>query len=300
MDKTWVWLPRASLEYGEGASNFVYASARRLGEFCSIEQTYKIGRIQLGPNEAAVIVKSVFKEEAYVWRPTPTIFTLGQAVGDKIAWPADKVVVDNDDLSTTANKTASSTDTSSNRVRIIDWTSDEVIAEGILCSTDPKEMVNNTQLGPNAAIVKVDMIIKGDAFLWRPSADMSFISDALNENIIWQIQKIQFISPREVSANRSSPTSISNTSASSKGGKQMCILLDIHNSGQRVAEGRVCSTNPADVVHFVPLGLNASKVWVEVSKIADAKVWRPNSEIQFISDAIGTTVAWPNDRLILL
>ncbi|KAG7536427.1 Transposase Tnp1/En/Spm-like [Arabidopsis suecica] len=59
------------------------------GEFCSIEQTYKIGRIQLGPNAVAIIVKSVLKEEAYVWRPTPSIFTLGQAVGDKIAWPAD-------------------------------------------------------------------------------------------------------------------------------------------------------------------------------------------------------------------
>ncbi|KAG7567508.1 hypothetical protein ISN45_Aa04g003750 [Arabidopsis thaliana x Arabidopsis arenosa] len=98
MDKTWVWLPRASLEYGEGASNFVYASARRLaddvvvgeGEFCSIEQTYKIGRIQLGPNAVAIIVKSVLKEEAYV-------------------------IVDNDDLSTTANKTASSTKLSTPR-----------------------------------------------------------------------------------------------------------------------------------------------------------------------------------------
>lgn len=37
------------------------------GEFCSIEQTYKIGRIQLGPNAAAVIVKSVLKEEAYMY-----------------------------------------------------------------------------------------------------------------------------------------------------------------------------------------------------------------------------------------
>jgi len=77
-------------------------------------------------------------------------------------------------------------------------------------------------------------------------------------------------------------------------------LLDINNSSQRVAEGKVCSSKPADVVHHVPLGQNASKVRVEVSKIGDAKVWKPNSEIQFISDAIGTIVAWPNKRLILL
>ena len=93
---------------------------------------------------------------------------------------------------------------------------------------------------------------------------------------------------------------LSNTSGNSNSGKQKCILLDINNSSQRVAEGKVCSSKPADVVHHVPLGQNASKVWVEVSKIGDAKVWRPNSEIQFISDAIGTIVAWPNDRLMLL
>ncbi|XP_020871766.1 uncharacterized protein LOC110225872 [Arabidopsis lyrata subsp. lyrata] len=31
MDKAWVWLPRASREYVEGATNFVTASSRRLG-----------------------------------------------------------------------------------------------------------------------------------------------------------------------------------------------------------------------------------------------------------------------------
>lgn len=67
-----------------------------------------------------------------------------------------------------------------------------------------------------------------------------------------------------------------------------------------MALGRVSSTDPADMVHFVPLGPNASKVWVEVSKVDSARVWRPNSEVEFIADAIGTTVAWPNDKLILL
>jgi len=33
---------------------------------------------------------------ASVWRPTPTIFTLGEAVGSKIAWPADKIILDDD------------------------------------------------------------------------------------------------------------------------------------------------------------------------------------------------------------
>jgi hypothetical protein len=57
------------------------------------------------------------------------------------------------------------------------------------------------------------------------------------------------------------------------------------------------SSNPKDVCHFVPLGENASKVCVEVALIADAQVWRQNSEIECISDAIGTIVVWPNDKL---
>lgn len=59
-----------------------------------------------------------------------------------------------------------------------------------------------------------------------------------------------------------------------------CILLDAFGSGKVIAEGRVTSTNPRDTVHFVPLGDNASKVWVKVAKIGDARVWRPNSEIE--------------------
>jgi len=76
--------------------------------------------------------------------------------------------------------------------------------------------------------------------------------------------------------------------------------LACNNSGRKVAEGRVCSTDSAAVIHHVPLGLNASKVWVEVSKIGDAWEWRPNSEIVYISDAIGMTMAWPNDKVLFI
>ncbi|CAA7017642.1 unnamed protein product [Microthlaspi erraticum] len=42
MDKAWVWLPRASLEYVQGATDFVSLSTRRLGNpaemFCPCDQ----------------------------------------------------------------------------------------------------------------------------------------------------------------------------------------------------------------------------------------------------------------------
>ncbi|KAG7537298.1 hypothetical protein ISN44_As13g012050 [Arabidopsis suecica] len=71
-------------------------------------------------------------------------------------------------------------------------------------------------------------------------------------------------------------------------------------SGEQVAIGRVCSTDPEDKVHLCPLGPNASKIWVEVSKIDGARVWRPNSEIQVISDAVGNWVAWPNKHIVFI
>lgn len=77
------------------------------GEFCSAEQNYKIGRIPLGRNAGAILVKSVIDAEASVWRPTTTVTTLGQAVGTKIAWQLDKLILDND-LNSPPNKTVAS------------------------------------------------------------------------------------------------------------------------------------------------------------------------------------------------
>lgn len=77
------------------------------------------------------------------------------------------------------------------RIQIIAWTNNaEVIAEGYLISTDPAEMVNNINLGPNAAKVKIDKVIDKEAYLWRPSEDMKVIGDALFDYIAWPISKV--------------------------------------------------------------------------------------------------------------
>lgn len=82
----------------------------------------------------------------------------------------------------------------------MDWNSEDVIvAEGRLYSTEPKELVNNAPLGPNAAAVKVE---KPDAYLWRPSSEMFLMGNALHEFIAWPIQKIQQIN---LPSTRTSP-----------------------------------------------------------------------------------------------
>lgn len=46
-------------------------------------------------------------------------------------------------------------------------------------------------MGRYAAIVKVDLVINYDASLWRPTADMVLMGDALNANIAWPINRIE-------------------------------------------------------------------------------------------------------------
>jgi len=69
---------------------------------------YKIGRILLGRNVAAVVVKSVSDATTSFWRPTQSVFTLGETLGNKIAWPFDKIILDSDVSSPSENQTVGS------------------------------------------------------------------------------------------------------------------------------------------------------------------------------------------------
>lgn len=74
---------------------------------------------------------------------------------------------------------------------MFDWCGkDEVVAEGRLHSSDPKELVNYIPLGPNVMIVWVDVPKCPEEFLWRPSLDMTFNKDAVNSTIAWPANKV--------------------------------------------------------------------------------------------------------------
>ena len=76
-------------------------------------------------------------------------------------------------------------------------------------------------------------------------------------------------------------------------------LMDIGERKQVVAEGRVHSTDPAQMVHFVRLGRKAARVWVDVVLVDDADVWRKSDEIECLKDAHGSSSAWPIDKLVI-
>ncbi|OAP08935.1 hypothetical protein AXX17_AT2G06390 [Arabidopsis thaliana] len=109
-------------------------------------------RIPLGEYGAAVIVTSVSVPEASVWRPTPDVFLLQQALGVKIAWPVDKVTLDaglesqNDSETANGGKDTGVDDGQLGRCRVLDWKMDEVIAEGVICSSNKVELINNIPL----------------------------------------------------------------------------------------------------------------------------------------------------------
>lgn len=76
--------------------------------------------------------------------------------------------------------------------------------------------------------------------------------------------------------------------------------MDLSGKKRVVAEGRWSSNNPDQLVHFVPLGPNACRVWVDVVKVKDAAVWRQSSEIEYMEDALGTSIAWPEDKIVMV
>ncbi|XP_010470446.1 PREDICTED: uncharacterized protein LOC104750353 [Camelina sativa] len=159
------------------------------GEFCSSDPNYMIGRIQLGPDAAAIIAHTATKPDAFVWRPTKTLYTITEAIGLEIPWPAERLILASDNISTTGHKPEASDETN-DKCNIFAWNVTEIIGEGVICSVDPTDKVNHITLGPNAAIVKVLTVIHHDAFLLRPSIDMAVLGDVLIETIAWPLDKI--------------------------------------------------------------------------------------------------------------
>ncbi|KAL6582933.1 hypothetical protein OROMI_005011 [Orobanche minor] len=72
-----------------------------------------------------------------------------------------------------------------------------------------------------------------------------------------------------------------------------CKLLDWRK--KVLAEAIIASTDPNAMVHGVPLGNDAWKVWVQVALVPSADLWRPNSDMSVIADAVGSTTAWPKE-----
>ncbi|CAH9148420.1 unnamed protein product [Cuscuta epithymum] len=268
------------------------------GHWFSSDPKYLVNHVPLGPNAMKVVIDIPSVPDAFLWWPTCDMLCMKQAQGKTIAWPADKVVFqtsqdydDEDNMST-----HSGTNMNHSRCKILDWTGeDEIVAHGRCVSSDKKMFVNGIPLGPKAMIVWVDGMARPESFLWRPTLEMTSIKDVIGSKIAWPSDRIVLENPpsNDESLKSSSAKSVNNS-------MKKCKLLDIGGSSSIVAEGHWSSTDPNELVHFVPLGPNAVRVWVDIPRISTAFLWRPTCELEYIEDVVGTTIAWPSDRVIML
>ncbi|KAJ0099510.1 hypothetical protein Patl1_20743 [Pistacia atlantica] len=66
--------------------------------------------------------------------------------------------------------------------------------------------------------------------------------------------------------------------------KTKCKLLDWSGSTEVIAEGRFSLDDPKALVHHVPIGPNAMRVWIDIAKVPNAFLWRSASEMVFVED----------------
>ena len=66
-----------------------------------------------------------------------------------------------------------------------------VVADGRVLSMDPNEVVNGIRLGPNAVSVIIDFVEELDAYLWRPSPEMTVLANAENKVVAWPLNCIK-------------------------------------------------------------------------------------------------------------
>ncbi|KAG7537639.1 Transposase-associated domain [Arabidopsis suecica] len=195
---------------------------------------------------------------------------------------------------------------------------------------DREALVNGLPIGPGAIKIFLDEVMEPETFLWRPTPDLSTIEDSLKSYVAWPVNRVVFfgvnidtpagsVSPRQQStstpaapvkktkdnsqSNSQTPTQKYQQSIPAEViGKenQKCMLMDITGLKRVVAEGRWSSNDPNMKVHFKPLGPNGVRVWVDVVRVNDAEVWRPSDAVECMEDALGTTVAWPTDKVVLV
>lgn len=80
----------------------------------------------------------------------------------------------------------------------------------------------------------------------------------------------------------------------------MCELLNWVGMDEIVAEGRVVSTDPNEVVDGIRIGPNAMKIAIDHVKKADAYLWRPSPSLSLLGEAENKSVAWPANCVVAL
>lgn len=77
-------------------------------------------------------------------------------------------------------------------------------------------------------------------------------------------------------------------------------MLNWDGTDEIVAEGRVVSADPNEVVDGIRIGPNAMKIVIDHVKNADAYLWRPTPSLSLLGEAENKSVAWPANFVVAL
>ncbi|KAG7589117.1 Isoprenoid synthase domain superfamily [Arabidopsis suecica] len=100
---------------------------------------------------------------------------------------------------------------------------------------------------------------------------------------------------------RQEPDAASNSAARSvnKRSQPKCILIDWTGNGDAiVAEGRIITSDPDELVNDCRLGPSDVKVLVDTATVPNAYLWRPALNMCTIESAIGQIIAWPASKCV--
>jgi len=82
--------------------------------------------------------------------------------------------------------------------------------------------------------------------------------------------------------------------------QKKCLLIDWADEDGNVAEGRIISSDPEDIVNDSRLGPNDVKVLVDEATEPEAFLWRPATNMCTIKEAVGHIIAWPKKKCVEL
>ncbi|CAE6074587.1 unnamed protein product [Arabidopsis arenosa] len=242
------------------------------GRWQSRELKALVNGLPIGPNAIKVYVDSVLNTKTWLWRPTADMRTLHDSLNCFIVWPANRVVIE-----TTSNESPVLQQSTSKGGSI---RSHNEISPVIFKS--PNIPVSSTK-----------------------SASPSYQKDKSPETPKAPLKKTK-PSLTGASPRRKSQPSLTDASPRRKSQRlafkenQKCKLIDISEQKRVVAEGRWSSSDPDQEVHHVKLGPKACRVRVDVVIVNDAAVWRQSPEIEYMQDAHGSCLAWPEDKIVMV
>lgn len=77
-----------------------------------------------------------------------------------------------------------------------------------------------------------------------------------------------------------------------------CVLIDWSSEDGNVAEGRIISTDPEELINDSRLGPSDVKVLVEKAIVPAAFLWRPATNMFTLEEAVGQMIAWPASKCV--